>query len=367
MRRPDVSGLTDKTGYFILTEGDTVTIEQFQQQFTPVGDIIAIAIVMLLAVLLTATYVTRTKAFRLFLGMLAAEGLAAYVDLTYYFLICSGGSETLTISMIYVLRLIQHMSLFCVLFLFIHYLVEMLHLSKASRKRYFYTGRVGFILMVVVDILMTVNGKGFVYRPEQDYITEGNIIYAFVDAFFIGMILFILIRYRKRMVKQIFHGLITTMIFCTVIQTVQGLFHQTSFTTSIFTLPVIALMYLLHSSPYELTTGAVNEASFIDTVRELSAKKRNFTIMFLHIMDYEGYNTFSKEMQSEIFRFFTGIVKKSVLFRVAGGRLALVFTEMHNPDIITQLNMTKNCLRKTAANTVILNKEKPRKHSEVFY
>lgn len=310
-----------------------MTLEQYQQHFTPVGDIIAIALAILLAFLIATTYVSRTKTFRFFQGMLAAEGVAAIADLTYHFMILSGMTGTIAVSVVYILRIVQHIAIFVVLLLFIHYLLELLFLPKQTRKRFYLISGIGFLAMVVSDIVMTLTGKGFVYDSAAGLVLEGNFLFAFADAFFVGILLYLLIRYRERMVKQIFFGLMTTIIFCVLLLAVQGSHHQTSFTNVIFVLPIITLMYLLHSTPYETTTGAVTEAAFSDKIHELYVKKQRFTIMFLHIIDYEGYNSFTEEMRFEIFRFFTGIVKRGVLFRVVGGRLALVFREADNPDM----------------------------------
>ncbi len=310
-----------------------MTLEQFEMQYTPVGDIIAIALSLLLGVLVAVTYVSKTKAFSIFQWMLTSEGISAIADLIYHQIIATRASGSVAVIAVYTLRMVQHIASFIVPYLFMIYLLELLVLPRAVLRRYCFIGGCGFIFLVVTDLALSLTGKGFAYRPEEGYISEGNILFVLVDLFYIGILFFILFRYHKRMVRQIFIGLSLTVFLCVLMQTVQGMHYQTSFTTVIFMLPIIALMYLLHSTPYETTTGAINEASFSELIAESYAKKHKFRIMFLHIMNFEGYNSFTEEMQFAIFRFFTGIVKRPTLFRVAGGRLALVFREKYNPDV----------------------------------
>lgn len=310
-----------------------MTLEQFQVQFTPVGDIIAVSLSILLAILIATTYVSKTKAFRIFQMMLASEGIAAVSDLTYHYLIQRRVSGAVEVTAVYAFRVVQHIAAFFVLYLLIYYLLELLFLAPKDRKKFYVVGSIGFAVMIAADLIMTLSGNGFVYKPNEDYIREGNFLFAFAYVFFAGILFYLLIHYRMRMVKQIFRGLTLTLMFCVIMQSVQGFYRQTSFTTVFFIFPILTLMYLLHSTPYETTTGAVNEAAFSDLISDSLAKKYSVRIMFLHIMEYEGYNSFTEEMQFEIFRFFTGIVKKPTLFRVAGGRLALVFREKYNPDM----------------------------------
>lgn len=310
-----------------------MTLSEYYQRFTPVGDILALALSILLAFLVSTTYVTKKKTFRIFRGMIVTEALAAISDVLYHLLVANATAENGLVPLIYALRLLQHAALFFILYLFIFYIVELLFLPQTVRKKYYVISNIGFFAMLVLDIVLTLTGTGFRLDPQAGVVLEGRNVFGIAYVFFLGIIFYLLFVYRERLVAQIFRGLFLTFAFCLLIQGVQGAHGQTSFTTAIFILPIIALMYLLHSNPYETTTGAVNEASFNDMIAESIAKKQDLMLMFLHLQDFEGYNSFTEEMQFEIFRFFTGVVKKATLFRVTGTRLALVFRAADNPDV----------------------------------
>ncbi len=301
----------------------------FSTGYTPVGDVLAMSLSLLLVVLISTAYMTKKKTFLIFQVMLVTEMVAAISDMVYHMLL-----DVTPVPMvpIYLLRMLQHAALYLLLWLFIYYIQEILHLPKPARRHYFSISGIAVLVACGFDVVMTVTGKGFQVSP-YGIIRESGWVFAISYAFFIGMIFFLLIRYRARLVRQIFRGLLLTFFFCLVIHGIQGWNRQSSFTTAIYILPIIALMYLLHSNPYEMTTGAVNEESFTDTVIEAYRKKQRMMLMFLHLQDFESYNSFTEDLQFEIFRFFTGIVKKGTLFRVAGGRLALTFKEVDNPDM----------------------------------
>ncbi len=297
--------------------------------YTPVGDVLSLALSVLLVVLINTAYVTRKKTFRIFQIMLVAEIVASVSDMIYHLLLDVYPIQRMPI---YLFRILQHAALYLLLWLFVYYLQEILHLPGARRRYYFSVSGTAVLVAGGTDIFLTVTGKGF-QVDASGVLRESGWLFAVSYAFFVGMIFYLLIRYRARMVPQIFRGLLLTFLFCLIIHGIQGWNHQSSFTTAIYILPIIALMYLLHSNPYEMTTGAVNEEAFQDTVYEAYRKKQRMMLMFLHLQDFESYNSFTEDLQFEIFRFFTGIVKKGTLFRVAGGRLALVFREADNPDM----------------------------------
>ncbi len=297
--------------------------------YTPVGDVLALALSVLLIVLINTAYVTRKKTFRIFQFMLVMEIVAAVSDMLYHMLLRSAPIPRIPV---YVLRMVQHAALYMLLWLFVYYIQEILHLPKPTRRHFFSVSGSAVLAATGLDIFMTVSGRGF-RLSDTGVANEAGWAFAGSYVFFVGVIFYLLIRYRARMVPQIFRGLFLTFLFCLIIHGIQGGHHQSSFTTAIYILPIIALMYLLHSNPYEMTTGAVNEESFQETVTEAYKKKQKMMLMFLHLQDFESYNSFTEDLQFEIFRFFTGIVKKGTLFRVAGGRLALVFREADNPDM----------------------------------
>ncbi len=297
--------------------------------YTPVGDVLALALSVLLVLLINSAYVTKKKTFRIFQTMLITEMVAAISDMIYHMLLDVYPIPRVPI---YLFRILQHAALYFLLWLFFYYLQEILRLPKPIRRHYFSVSGIAVLVAGAVDIFMTVTGRGF-QVDASGIIKETGWVFAISYAFFVLMIFHLLIRYRARIVPQISRGLFLTFLFCLIIHGVQGYHHQSSFTTAIYVLPIIALMYLLHSNPYDMATGAVNEESFQDTVMDAYKKKQKLMLMFLHLPDFESYNTIPQELQFEIFRFFTGIVKKGMLFRVAGGHLVLVFREVDNPDL----------------------------------
>ena len=160
-------------------------------------------------------------------------------------------------------------------------------------------------------------------------------MFAFADLFFVGIVFWMLIRFRYRLIRQVFWGLTITYITVVAIQGVQGTHHQTSFTTVVFVFPIISMMYLLHSNPYDVDTGAVDEASFELTIKEAYKSGKKLILMMLHMHELEDYEGFTDEMRFEVYHFFSRIIRGGVLFRLSGGRLVLTFSAEKNKDYET--------------------------------
>ena len=97
--------------------------------------------------------------------------------------------------------------------------------------------------------------------------------------------------------------------------------------------PIFAIMYLLHSNPYDIRTGAVNVNSFTDAVSYSYAKKRGFfyVSMYLPYFHSEGI-PIPTNLQKELRQFPSQHFKKSILFRITNGHMLLMIPKKNNPD-----------------------------------
>ena len=92
-------------------------------------------------------------------------------------------------------------------------------------------------------------------------IRDGAIAFSGSTIFSIGYILFVLlimallIRVRRRLYKQVMNGFIGVAVISIMMMVASRLRIQSTFTASTFLFPLIAVMYLLHSNPYDAKLG----------------------------------------------------------------------------------------------------------------
>ncbi|MBO6113644.1 MAG: EAL domain-containing protein [Lachnospiraceae bacterium] len=308
--------------------------------YTPVGDIIVIAICMVMIVLVATSYVNKTKNFSLFLNMTIYLVSASMCDIIYhdwYAHITDGNYIG-----VYVTRVIYHALLFSILLLYIVYIVEIQHLEKHKRIPIMIAATTIYLAVIITDIVTTVKGTGFRLNKNGTAITGINIFLIGYIAF-IGEIAYLMIVYRDRIYKKVMYGFYGTMIVSFVILYLQGKHGQSSFTVSTFLFPVMAMLYLVHSTSYDIESGAVNVMAMKELIKYNYDKKKEFLFMSLYMPDFESEGkVIPPDLQATIRRFASEFFKQSVLFQISNGHVILVAPKNLNPDHENRVNKILN-------------------------
>lgn len=305
-------------------------IEQYFDNYITGADISVLAICIVIGVLLATSYATKTKTFVLFINMIIYLFLAAVSDLLlhdYYTYITDGDYTP-----IYVVRIFYHAFLFSLFLLFTVYLVTILKLPKEKKVPIMTFGTVIYVIVLVTDIVTGITGKGF--RLSSD-----GSVYSGINIFMLGyvafttLLLFILIKYRNRVYKKALMGIFGTMVVAVLVLYNQGRHAQSSFTVLAFLLPVIAVFFLFHTTPYSIETGTISAASISDTVSYYYSKKRDFYYISLFLPNFQFENKpLPDDLRAEIRQFPSKHFKKSVMFQVTNGHMILMMPARPNPD-----------------------------------
>lgn len=309
----------------------------YYQNYSPVGDLTVFAICFVFIILIRSSYVSRTKNFLLFCGMIGLLMIAALTGVGFHVALKSIGK--IQDGVVYFLRIAQHLALFGTLLLYVSYIMVPLHLDKKKDRRYIVTAGIGYIGIALYEILGTAFRIGF-YIDGKEAVHEGFNIFPFGYLFFIGIILFLLFRYRNRMFKQIIYGILGTCGISFLILFMQGRHGQTSFTTVTFLFPVIALFYMIHANPYDIDIGAVNETAFDDTIAYHYLHKQPLLIMSLFMHDFEGVGKkYPRQFQNAIRRFSGQYFHGAVLFQISNGHMILAVDIKKNQDYKDKIEM----------------------------
>lgn len=298
--------------------------------YTAVGDLTVIATCMVVAVLLATSYVTRTRTFRLFLNMLIYLALAAFVDVImhdFYTHITDGRYTA-----IYVLKIIYHILLFSLLLLYIVYFVVVLQLDRKTRRPLMVLATVIYMIVLINDVVSTIRKSGFRLDGSGEAVSAFNIfVIGYVSL--LSILGYLMVKYRNRVYKKALYGVIGTAAVSLLILFNQAKHGQSSFTVVSFMFPMIALMYLLHSSPYDIKTGTINASAFSDAVSYNYLKKRTFYLINLYLPGYSSEGKpLPKDLEAVIRAFPSRHFKKTVLFHIGNGDMLLMISAKANPD-----------------------------------
>lgn len=297
--------------------------------YSPVGDLLVVAMCMVIFVLISASYVNKTRIFAIYINIVVYLMTAALLDVLHHnlYAFVTDGNYTL----VYVLRVIYHGVLFSNLLLYVVYVVEMLHLEKDKKIPIMALSTITYFMVIGVDVVTTIKGTGFRLN-ESGKAVSGNNIFLYGYLVFMAIIIFLLVAFRKLVFKRVMLGFYGTIAISFLLLYLQGKHGQSSFTVGAFLLPTVAMLYMLHSNPYDIELGAINAKAMTDMIEYHYRRKNPLILMSLYLPDFdmEGL-TFTKELQKTIRTFSSEFFKDAVLFRISNGHVILVAEQKKNP------------------------------------
>lgn len=319
-------------------DGMVDTAIHYYENYSPVGDVIVLGTCLVLLVLMKFAYNVKSKNYRILQWMIGCLWVAGMSNLAYHILL--NARDTVSVFWIYFFRELQHIGYFLTLFLYVIYTKDPLQLEKKTRKIITTMAGIGFLVMIGYDILGTIFKFGY-YIDESKNIHEAwELVFACGYVYFVGLLGFLVIHFRGRVVRQIIYGIMGTFVVSFSIMMIQGINGQSSFTTASFMFPVITLLYLIHSNPYNIEIGTVNLKAFEEMINFTHNKKQARMLMALFMPEFEGTGKhYPKEIQEIIRQFNQAYFKGSVLFQVSNGRMILVADIAKNPHIEESMHL----------------------------
>ena len=294
------------------------------------GDVAVIATCAVIVILLFTSYVNRTRSFHIFVNIIGSLVAAAAINIFYHSLTAQGGAGYT--GLIHASRILYQALLFDVFFLFSLYITEV---TGMDHRRARVVAIISVSLLVVfigADILMTLRGAGFQVARDGTIIRRTNL-------FMVGYILYVIFlaalmrRSENHLYRRVMHGFYGTMAVSVLIRFGQLPLNQSSLTTMTFVFPVIAMLYIMHSTPYNVTLGSVDISALEEMVRNMHSRKSSFVFLSLLLpeFDREG-KQLPEEIRAVVRRFSMDYFRGCVLFRIGNGHIMLMAPKRRNPD-----------------------------------
>ena len=297
--------------------------------YDPSSEITVLAVCFVMLVLLFVSFKVRMKSFRIFSVMLGMLIGATCADLMLHYLMDL--NPNMPKAVFYTFRSIYHILLFGILHHFIIYTCEATLLGPNSRKPY---TRAATALLIVFSLADTIG----IFTGQTMHIIDGVISFEGSLIFTVGYLLFVillaclLIRVRHRLYQKVMKGFFGVFFISLVLQAAGRLRIQSSFTVSTFLFPLLAVMYLLHSNPYDAQLGANDLRGLHNLIRYISETDRQYLFMSLYMRELdENGKTMSDELRDLIRHVAETYFRKSVLFQVSNGHMLLMVPKDRNP------------------------------------
>ena len=237
---------------------------------------------------------------------------------------------------VYFTYVITHFLLFDVFCLYVLYIAEVSGMEHWQARIAICVATGLLFGLVLLEVLLTVFGVGFRVGDDGTILHETR-VYKIGYLLFIILIGVLLFRARRLVYKRVMFGFYGVMLVSVLVRFgQQAWLHQTqqgSLTTMTFVFPIIAMLYLLHSNPYNVTLGSLDVRGMEDLIKNMYFHKEPFIFMVLLLPDYDSEGKgVPKEIQEPIRRAAANYFKKSFVFQIGNAHMVQIFPKRKNKD-----------------------------------
>lgn len=178
------------------------------------------------------------------------------------------------------------------------------------------------ILLFSSAIILTSNITHFGF-----YIVDGEIYRnLFVNGVVLGyslnmiVILYIVIKYRKTMVEEIYRILMSIISISVLIMVLQEIYLDGKFTVLTFLFPIIAIFYCLHAIAYDLNTGTVG----LDFLANVVKNAHSYGFVFLSLSEFK-VEKMTDDFKHNLLHFNKQFFKKYKIYKFGENEFILVY------------------------------------------
>ena len=298
------------------------------EQYFPAGEITVLAVCFVMVILLGVSFKVRLKSFRIFATMLWMLITAVGADLMLHYLMSK--DPGLPRAVFYGLRSVYHVLLLGLLHHYVVYTCEATALSRQKRRPYVAAATALFAGFAVADTVGIFTGQTM-HIIDGEISFEGSLIFTVGYLLFVGLIAALLLRVRRRLYKRVMFGFFGVMALSLTVLAVARLRMQSSYTAATFLFPLIAVMYLLHSNPYDAMLGANDLRGLNNLIRYSDENQREYVFLSLYMRELdESGSTMSDELKTLIRHVAESYYRRSALFQVSNGHVLLLVPKDRN-------------------------------------
>ena len=294
------------------------------------GDLVVLGVCGIIVILLFFSFKARTRAFSIFLSLVGLLIAAASVHVTLHTLL--EYRPDLPDWIFFTMRSVYHLLLLFMLYQFAAYICQAAGLSPEERQPYHAIGGVLIIAVTAAELVLNFSNGGM--KIENGVITAGgNRMFMLGYVLFMALLTMLMIHVRHHLYRRMMNGFYATMVFAVAVIIVAELNSQDSFTTATFLFPVVSILYLLHSNPYDAQLGSNDLRGLSSLVRYSNDKGKTYLYLSLYLRELdETGRQMPGDLQAIVRRFTAKYFRSSVMFRVGNAHLLLMVRKDRNPD-----------------------------------
>ncbi len=291
-------------------------------------EICCLLIAFLIFILISLTRTSSSHRDRLFKLNLFCFSNSCLCSIAYNGLLPLVQNGELSEVFIYVAHNSFYIHLLTMFVFYINYILDLFNVSKRECKIINIMKWCIYGVSSAIILTSNITHLGF-------YIIDGEIYRnVFANGVVFGysldliIITFIVIKYRKTMVKEIYGILVSIIAISLLTMVIQEIYLDGKFTVLTFLFPIIALFYCLHSIAYDLNTGTVGLEFLANEIKTA----RSYGFIYLKLQDF-SVEKMTDGIKFNLLHFNTHFFKEYKIYKFRENSFILVYNcQKEHPD-----------------------------------
>ena len=308
----------------------------FYKNYFPAGDIITLALCLVVAFIMKSSYTMKRANLRTFKWANRLVALAAISSLFYHMLLQN--ITATNIPFIYFFRGMEYSNLIWTYVCLCIYISNVIELEEVSKKK-FYTFVVGgAIPFVIAEYVSPYMQMGFYIDDTLQAHQNNYDLFRYAYALYSLTFFLVIFKHKKQMIKKMRVCLGSVMGLSLFLMLGQAFYHQTSYTVVSFALPLITILFLFHYNAYDMSTGTLDQYAFDEFLEDSKDKHYSMIIFSLPNIAHDKMQKLSNDFIRRNNRYF----ESSYCFRLRNNRIILAYQKEKNKNYKETLNRMYN-------------------------
>lgn len=236
--------------------------------------------------------------------------------------------------LIYLFRDVYHVFLLTLLYIFVIYVRNIMGANGRTKSFITVSSTIILVCGMILDCISPLIKFGF-YRNADGTWVDSTYFKPYTIAYILTFvqISYLLIFYRKHIVRQIQMILASIEIICIAVLLAQNVFDSNTFTSFTYVIPMVALLVMVHSKPLDLISGAMNADAFESFLESANKDGQKISYMVLQL-DLEGEESIPRELGRVLYNFWQTHFRRAVLFNLRQGLYVLAIVKNMNEKTV---------------------------------
>lgn len=287
------------------------------QSYILTVDQVTCILALLLCFIVKRTFIKNKNVFGIIFALLIMVISACLHNMWWYHLIC--GDSSINPNFIYIAKNNYYVCNILILFLYVVYISYLSNYNEFKQTRILYLNLLVTVICIVLQLITPITHFGYHLSGSQ---FVGTMPDPFTIEYLVSnaSIIYMLLKNKNNVVKELRITLLVVNLMANLVVVYNLCMLRTAYLTMASLIPILTVLFMQHSNPYEADTGALDFESFNIFLKNNKGKEFYYMLLKLE----KDADELPHEVKLCIMNFYYNIFKTAHLFSLPDTSYVLV-------------------------------------------